>query len=345
MAGITLERVSKRFTAAGPPAVDGVSLEIASGEILSLLGPSGCGKTTTLRMIAGFETPDHGRIVVGGRTVHDEAVTLAPEDRRIGFVFQDYALFPHLTLVQNLAFGLRRLPADERSGRVAQVVSLCSLSGLEARYPHELSGGQQQRAALARAMAPGHDVVLLDEPLSSIDATLRGELRGELRRLLKRAGITAVLVTHDQEEALEMSERVAVMHQGRVEQVGSPREVYTEPATPFVARFVGDAHALPGEVTDAGVACELGVLATANACAVRAVDVMVRPSQLEVLPGAASATLVDRIFKGVRELYRVRLASGRELVAAAGGAADVGPGSPIGIRVRGPVSIFPREQA
>jgi iron(III) transport system ATP-binding protein len=344
MAAITLERVSKRFTSDGPPAVDDVSLEIASGDILSLLGPSGCGKTTTLRLIAGFELPDAGRIVVGDRTVHDDRVSLAPEARRIGFVFQDYALFPHMTLAQNLAFGLVRLRAAERDRRVQQVMSLCALSGLERRYPHELSGGQQQRAALARAMAPGHGVVLLDEPLSSIDASLRGELRGELRRLLKRAGITAVLVTHDQEEALEMSDRVAVMHQGRVEQIGSPREVYREPATPFVARFVGDARALPGEMTQAGVASELGVLAPATPCAARLVDVMVRPSQLELLPGAGPATLVERLFKGARELYRVRLDSGHELVAA-GGAADLDPGSRVGIRVQGAVSVFPRGAA
>jgi iron(III) transport system ATP-binding protein len=344
MAAITLDRVTRRFTRHGPPAVDEVCLEIASGDILSLLGPSGCGKTTTLRMIAGFETPDAGRITVGGRTVHDDAMSLAPEERAIGFVFQDYALFPHLTVEQNLAFGLRGQRAQARAARLQEVIALCALSGLERRYPHELSGGQQQRAALARAIAPGHDVVLLDEPLSSIDASLRGELRGELRRLLKKAGITAVLVTHDQEEALEMSDRVAVMHRGRVEQVGAPREVYLRPATPFVACFVGQAHVLPGEYAEGEVRCELGRLPVVAPCRPGAVDVMVRPSQLEARPGGGPATLVERVFQGARELSRVRLASGLEVVAAGGGA-DLGPGDPVGLRVDGAVSIFPREPA
>jgi len=232
---VTLEGVSKRFDAV--TAVDGVSLAVRSGEFFSLLGPSGCGKTTSLRMIAGFERPDAGRILIG-----EADVTETPPHRRpVNTVFQSYALFPHLSVEQNVAFGLRftSVPKDEGRRRVAEVLELVRLGGYGERRPHQLSGGQQQRVALARALVLSPAVLLLDEPLGALDAKLRRGLQVELKAIQRDVGITFLYVTHDQEEALTMSDRLAVMHRGRIRQLGSPREVYEEPATAFVADFLG----------------------------------------------------------------------------------------------------------
>ena len=246
--GIRLESITKRFH--GKAAVDQVGLEVAPGELLSLLGPSGCGKTTTLRMVAGFELPDEGRVLIG-----EQDVTRVPaEARRVGMVFQNYALFPNLSVEGNVAFGLRVAgwDATRQRNRVSELLEVVGLTGFERRPIPTLSGGQKQRVALARALAPEPRVLLLDEPLSALDAKIRGELRTELRRLQLELGVTTLLVTHDQEEAMSMSDRVVVMNVGRIEQIGTPRDLYASPASPFVAHFVGEMNAHAAEPAGQG---------------------------------------------------------------------------------------------
>ncbi|MGH7319067.1 MAG: ABC transporter ATP-binding protein [Candidatus Rokuibacteriota bacterium] len=257
MAHLELIGVSKHYGAVR--AVDRVSLAIAQGERLALLGPSGCGKTTTLNVIAGFLQPDAGLIRIASR----DMLGVPAHRRNTGMVFQSYALFPHLTVSENVAFGLemRRVGKAEASRRVAEALALVRLGGLGDRYPRQLSGGQQQRVALARALVIRPEILLLDEPLSNLDAKLRQEMRTELVEILEAVGITTIFVTHDQEEALALSDRVAIMNEGRVEQLGTPSEVYEEPATAFVAKFLGEANVLPGTVVGpeaGGVVCDLG---------------------------------------------------------------------------------------
>ncbi len=268
MSEVELREVSKSFGEVR--AVDRVSLHVKPGEFVSLLGPSGCGKTTTLRLIAGFERVTRGRIFIGG-----EDVTIKPSyQRNIGMVFQHYALFPHMTVRENVAFGLRmrRVPRPEAARRVAEVLDLLRLSGLEHRYQHQLSGGQQQRVALARALVIKPQILLLDEPLSNLDAKLREEMRVELRQVQRRVGITTVFVTHDQEEALSMSDRIAVMNRGRIIQYGTPLDIYERPAHSFVAGFIGQSNLLWGEV----VGQENGL---ARVRVASGLDVMARPDQ------------------------------------------------------------------
>ena len=243
---ITVHGLSKRFGAV--VAVDTVTLEIADGELFTLLGPSGCGKTTLLRLIAGFHRPDAGRVRFGDRDVTD----LPPYARNIGMVFQNYALWPHMTVFQNIAYGLRlrRLRGPALAARVEEGLRKVNLSGLGARYPGQLSGGQQQRVALARALVLNPDILLLDEPLSNLDAKIRLQVRAEIRTLQQELGITTVYVTHDQEEALSLSDRVAVMREGRVLQLGPPRELYERPRTRFVADFVGTNNLVAGRVAE-----------------------------------------------------------------------------------------------
>jgi putative spermidine/putrescine transport system ATP-binding protein len=227
-------------------AVDKLDLDVGPGEFVALLGPSGCGKTTTLRMVAGFERPDRGEVFI-----QDAPITEKPPYRRdVGIVFQSYALFPHMTVAENVAYGLRmrKVPAPERATRVAAALDLARLSGLDTRYPRQLSGGQQQRVAVARAIVIRPSVLLLDEPLSNLDARLRQAMRDELRELQRTLRIATILVTHDQDEALSLADRVVVMHAGRVEQVGTPETIYTRPATPFVAEFIGQCNFLPGRI-------------------------------------------------------------------------------------------------
>ena len=241
---IVIENLSKSFGAF--KAVDDVSFEVETGRITAVLGPSGSGKSTVLRMIAGLEDPDHGRIMLGG----DEVTHQSVQERRVGFVFQHYALFRHMTVRQNIAFGLdvRKVPKAERSARVDELLQLVQLQPFDHRYPDQLSGGQRQRVALARALAPKPQVLLLDEPFGALDARVRQDLRRWLDELHRELGITSILVTHDQEEALELAHRVVVMHEGRVQQIGDSDEVYNQPATPFVAGFVGAANVVSGWV-------------------------------------------------------------------------------------------------
>jgi putative spermidine/putrescine transport system ATP-binding protein len=248
MTALIIESLEKRFN--GLPILKNISLSVAQGEFISLLGPSGCGKTTTLRCVAGFEQPDGGRILFGNQ----DMTAVRPERRDIGMVFQSYALFPHMTVAENVSFGLeaRRVPRAEQRRRCAEVLAMVRLEGLEGRFPRELSGGQQQRVALARALVIEPSILLLDEPLANLDAALRDEMRFFIRDLQRRVGITSVYVTHDQAEAMVMSDRIVVMSRGEIAQVGSPREIYEQPTSASVASFIGRSNMIAGVVKDAG---------------------------------------------------------------------------------------------
>ncbi len=311
MAKIELSHVSKQYANQALPAVADLSLDVGEGELLVLLGPSGCGKTTTLRMLAGFERPESGTIRIGDEVVANGTSWVPPERRGVGIVFQDYALFPHLTVTQNVAFGILRLPRRERAERVAAVLDAVNLSEYAARYPHELSGGQQQRVALARALAPQPSVLLLDEPFSNLDPELRTALRYEVRSIVRRSGITTVLVTHDQSEAFALADRVAVMHQGHVHQLADPETLYRRPASRFVASFVGRAQFITGRVCDDQVHTELGAFQVQERlpCGAPA-EALLRPDDLHIQPDREGAGLVvEREFGGATVRYGVRLPS------------------------------------
>ena len=313
---VEVRGVSKRF--GDVVAVRSVDLSVSEGELLALVGPSGCGKTTLLRLIAGFERPDDGGITIAGRSVAAPGVFTPPERRRVGMVFQQLALFPHLTVERNIAYGLRReSSASQRRSRVSDLLRLVGLEGLERRYPDELSGGQAQRVALARALAPEPAVVLMDEPFSSLDVSLREGVRTEVRRILKSAGATAVLVTHDQDEALMMGDRVAVMLSGAIAQTGVPERVYREPASPSVAGFLGDANLLEGEVLGDIFRTELGDLPLVRSGAGDGAAVgIVRPEDLDLQPAAdGTATVTSVEYFGHDQLISVALPSGRTVRA------------------------------
>ena len=307
---IDVKGVSKRYNQT--VAVKSCDLQVASGEILALLGPSGSGKTTLLRLIAGFERPDEGRILIGGRAVVDIAnsVWVAAEDRGVGMVFQDYALFPHLTVTQNVRFGLRNTSKRDREDRVTDLLRLTELEPYAERYPHELSGGQQQRVALARALAPRPGIVLLDEPFNGLDPDLRPQMRREVARILRHLGTAAVLVTHDQEEALGMADQVAVIRNGELQQLGTPEDIYYSPKTAFVANFVGHADFIPGVVSRAQVRSEIGVFPCPPDLPLGPVMLMIRHEAVNSKPGGILATVEEREFLGGEILYRLRLPSG-----------------------------------
>ncbi|MBV5261214.1 ABC transporter ATP-binding protein [Synechococcus moorigangaii CMS01] len=334
---LRVENLFKRFNAQDLPAVNDIQLQLGQGEILGLLGPSGCGKTTLLRLIAGFEQPSAGKIILNGVPVSTPDHCLPPERRNTGMVFQDYALFPHLTIAENIAFGLRhrdqKFSRSEIRQRVQEILSLVGLAGLEKRYPHELSGGQQQRIALARALAPRPALILLDEPLSNLDVQVRHHLRQEIRQIIKAAGISAVFVTHDQEEALAISDRIAVMRQGNLEQLGTPEEIYTRPASRFVAEFVTHANFLPAQWVGGVWRTEIGEFKVAIAPQEEPSDgeLMVREEELELIPQAESPVIVkERQFLGREYRYCLETDSGKCLHARMG----VHQSLPVGSRVQ-----------
>jgi iron(III) transport system ATP-binding protein len=346
---IVLESVVKRFPGAfvlGP-----ITLDVKKGELVAVLGPSGCGKTTLLRLIAGFERPDEGSIVIDGRIVAGRSQWVEPEDRQVGMVFQDYALFPHLTVAQNVSFGqtssglyafasqwLAKMKVKRSLSRrslVRELLQLVGLAGFEDRYPHELSGGEQQRVALARALAANPRVLLLDEPFSNLDADLRPKMRAELKILLHRLNCTTIFVTHDQEEAFELADRIAVLHAGRLEQIDTPEKLYREPATRFVAEFIGHADFLTGRARGNCIETALGCFAKPPSVPEGAiVAVMVRPEEVELQaspepfvlpPKAARCTvqtksgqakpglIVARRYRGGMQVLTVRLSSGESV--------------------------------
>jgi len=303
----------------GKPVVDKVSFDLKEDEIFALLGPSGCGKTTTLRLIAGFETPDEGTVKLSGKILSDTQIRVAPQKRGIGFVFQDYALFPHMTALDNVAFGLNELPKHKRKVFAEEVLCRTGMGDYKERNPSELSGGQQQRVALARAIAPKPQLVLLDEPFSNLDAMLRDSTRKEVRSILKKAGMSAILVTHDQEEALSFADRIAVMNEGRIEQIGTPEEVYYKPNTKFVAQFLGRTNLF--EVNAGGgneIETSIGpIKLDCNACG--RVVCSIRPEHLSIeKPNGASpdhiGLIIGREFKGHDITYHVLYKGDRYIV-------------------------------
>ncbi len=288
-------------------AVNDVSFNLHQGEILALLGPSGCGKTSLLRLIAGFERPQSGTIVVDGRLISSPHWCIPPEQRRIGIVFQDYALFPHLTVYQNVAFGNRPHKL------VLETLEKVSLSHLSRQYPHQLSGGQQQRVALARALITNPVLVLLDEPLSNIDVQLRTSLRRELQTILKCSGTTGIWVTHDQEEAMAVADWIGVMREGNLEQWGTPQEVYYHPLTTFVAEFVSQANLLPITIQGDKIITDLGIFPLSSR---EPKQLMVRQEDIKLtIDETSPSIIIDRVFLGREWLYHIKLPSGRELVA------------------------------
>ncbi|MGC4077885.1 MAG: ABC transporter ATP-binding protein [Rubrivivax sp.] len=351
---LNVESVSVRY--GHRTAVDAVSIALAAGEIGVLLGPSGCGKTSLLRAVAGLERCAAGRITMAGRTLSDAAAgtQLAPEARRIGMVFQDYALFPHLTVAQNVAFGLKSLPRAEREARVAAMLELVGLGHTAGRAPHQLSGGQQQRIALARALAPRPELLLLDEPFSSLDADLRESLAQELRAILKASGTTALLVTHDQLEAFALGDVVGVMQQGRLEQWADPYTLYHRPASRFVAGFIGHGVFAPARVaTDGGrpaLQTPLGALAgTAASLPSPGDDCELLLRADDVVHDDTSpvkACIERKAFRGAEFLYTLRLPGGERLLAHVPSHHDHAVGEWIGIRAQvDHLVTFPREQA
>ncbi len=325
--------------------VDGLGFVLEQGRIGCLLGPSGCGKTTVLRAIAGFEPAAGGSILLDGRVVSDARRHLPPEKRRIGMVFQDYALFPHLTVARNIGFGLRGLPEREVAERIGALLERIGLPGQGGRYPHELSGGQQQRVALARALAPRPALLLLDEPFSNLDVELRERLSAEVREIIKSSDTTAILVTHDQHEAFAVADEIGIMHQGRIQQWDTPYKLYHRPANRFVADFIGQGVFLPGKVlNNRQVEMELGVLESripvkcgvgCTECKLGChVDVLLRPDDVVHDDGSPlRAEVVSKAFRGADILYTLRLKSGAQVLSLVPSHHNHAIGEPIGIRL------------
>jgi iron(III) transport system ATP-binding protein len=341
---LVLTHVGRAFGDGASPAVDDLSLSVARGEIVALVGPSGCGKTTTLRLVAGFERPTRGEIHIAGTLVARAGRAFVPPERRhVGVVFQDFALFPHLTVGDNVGFGLPSGP--QRAPRIRQMLDLVGLAEVAGRYPHQLSGGQQQRVAVARALAPAPALLLFDEPFSNLDADLREQVRAVVQTALRATGSTALFVTHDQEEALELGDRVGVMSMGRLEQIGPPDEIYHRPVNRFVAEFLGAAAFVPGIVAGDVIRTELGILARPDGIASgTTVDVLVRPDDVTFLPvPTGSGVLVERIFRGPEVRYTVELPSGRRLPCSQPSAVTTAVGTRVNVGLElDHVVAFPR---
>jgi len=309
---LELRNISKSFD--GKAVISDLSLTLPQGSIGCLLGASGCGKTTALRTIAGFETPDTGQILINDRLVANQKGGVPPEKRLIGMVFQDYALFPHLTVKENVSFGLRRVPGPELNRRISELLEIVGMTAFQDKYPHELSGGQQQRIALARALAPQPEILLLDEPFSNLDVALRERLSMEVRDILKQSGISAILVTHNQHEAFAMADAIGVMHNGRLEQWDSAYNLYHRPASLFVAKFIGEGVLLPGKVVDDRlVETGLGSLRGAfsypcrNGCPAR---ILIRPEDVvHDHDSRYKAKVLNKNFRGPNILYTLLLPS------------------------------------
>ena len=318
------------------PVVVDSSFQVMPGNILALLGPSGCGKTTTLRLIAGFEQADSGSIEIGGQLVANAPrLHMPPEKRKAGMVFQDYAIFPHLSVAENVRFGLKKGKAA--AARVSDMLDFVGLGDSGDKMPHELSGGMQQRVALARALAPNPSVLLLDEPFSNLDAALRVEVRAEVKQLLKQSGTTAIFVTHDQEEALYLGDEVAVMHNGRIEQIAPPDVIFHQPATRFVAEFVGSTDFLDGEVQENGIATPLGLLRQETALASgTAVSIMLRADDVTITPNVeGNGRVLDRQFIGIAYVYKVGLDNGTVLHSWQPHTVNLGMGTAVNVTFGG----------
>ena len=333
------EGLTRRYR--GAAAVDGLDLEVAEGEFCAVLGASGSGKTTALRLIAGFERPDGGSLALFGRPAAGEGVFVPPDRREVGMVFQDYALFPHMNVAENVAYGLRGEDAAARRERVREALELTGLGGLGGRAVHGLSGGEQQRAALARALAPGPRLLLLDEPFSNLDAGLRSRLRAEVRGIVRRAGATAILVTHEQEEALSLADSVAFMWRGRIEQHGPPEEIYRRPRTLRVAASVGDATVLPSQARGGLARSPFGEHPAPGGdgeCAV-----VIRPEDVRIAaagePGVP-AEVLDRTFYGHDQVLAVRTADGAELRVRTGPDAPWRPPCRVALRLAREPQVF-----
>lgn len=341
---IQVEDVTVQYQAADGPALSHFDFEVKAGEFVSLLGHSGVGKTTALRVIAGFEKVHSGYVRIGGRLVASSFTHVPPYKRRVGLVFQDYALFPHLTVRANIEFGLSGMDRPVRDRQVERMIELTGLNGYEKRYAHELSGGQQQRVALARALAPAPVAVLMDEPFSNLDRQLRSTLRREVKSILKDAGATAVLVTHDREEAFALADRVGVMNGGRIEQIGSPQEVYANPVSPVVARLAGACELVPGVIRGALVETEAGSFPVAsNGSGTRGTEngasvlALMRTSDLELTPpeGGPELTVIYKEFRGEFTEFGVSMPSGRMVRVRLRSSEAFRKGDIVGIRTRG----------
>jgi len=346
---LTVREVTKRFPSLERPAVNGVSVEAGVAEIFAVLGESGCGKTTLLRLIAGLEVPDAGCVEIGGRTVAGPGGWVPPEHRGVGMVFQDFALFPHLRVRENVAFGLRALPRPERRDRAEAMLARVGLEGYGERYPHHLSGGQKQRVALARALAPGPDLLLLDEPFSNLDVPLKVQLREMLAPLLREEGVTTVLVVHEADDVFFLADRIAVMQTGKVIQKGPPERVFADPASEYVARIFGETNLFPARRVEGGLETPLGILPGLRASGPRPV-VLIRPRDVTVRSGGGEGTpaVVEEVRRWGDET-RIRLSLAAEGEGTYGIVASVergGNGLARGDRVRlgvrrGSVRVLP----